>query len=92
MYRNKRKRERSRKKNDEEEEKSEKKRKKKREITMKETQKVIMKGKTGPLSPPVTPFIEGAESGTGEGAAKEGKLVPNNLNMIMITNNRKSYL
>ena len=30
----------------------------------------------GPLSPPVTPFTEGAESGTGEGAEKEGKLEP----------------
>ena len=31
---------------------------------------------SGPLSPPVTPFNEGAESGTGEGAVNEGKLVP----------------
>ena len=31
---------------------------------------------SGPLSPLVTPFIEGAESGTGEGAVNEGKLVP----------------
>ena len=31
---------------------------------------------SGLLSPPVTPFIEGAESGTGEGAVNKGKLIP----------------
>ena len=30
----------------------------------------------GPLSPTVTHFTKGAESGTGEGAEKEGKLEP----------------
>ena len=31
---------------------------------------------SGLLSPSVTPFMEGAKSGTGEGAANVGKLVP----------------